>query len=576
MSLQRARAGAAPPLPGNPAPSGRTGPRLADRATRHGETGAPGGHGAATPAGLDPVVQDGHDDDPASAPGSRPSILARAGAKLAHRSGGSSEAGGPAGPGPKTSSGHAEAALADGSGGSRETGGSAGPGAGPRAAGAGRVRGVLLPAGALALVLTAGALAFGRADEAPPTAPTAAPAADAPFDRIATGDLAHGVTGLQAHLRAQPKDARGWATLGTAYVEQARTGGDPTRYPQAGKALDRSLALQPQDNDAALAGRAALAAARHDFHGALRDAEAALKVNPFSERALASRIDALVELGNYPKALVAAQEADGRRPGIPVFTRYAYVLELRGDIAGARRVLGRALDSAVSPGDTAYVATALGQLEWTQGAYAPALRRFATALAADPAYLPALEGRARIQAAQGDTKSAERGLEDVVERLPLPGQLVALGEVYEARGRTAEARAQYELIGTWTELARANGVDTDLDTALALADHGDRPEALRAARAEWKQRQTVHTADALAWALQVNGRSTEALSYVGKSAPPGCRNAVFLYHRGMIERAAGKTAAARTSLAAALKVNPGFSPTGSRAARAALKALEAS
>ncbi|MFI9581902.1 tetratricopeptide repeat protein [Streptomyces sp. NPDC052236] len=446
--------------------------------------------------------------------------------------------------------------------------------AGDAAASRSRFWGVLLPAAGLAVVLTAGALVFGGPDESPRTARVAAPAADAPFDRIGAGDLSRGVTGLQAHLRDRPKDARGWATLGAAYVEQARTSGDPTRYPQAEQALGRSLALQPQGNDAALAGRAALAAARHDFRGALREAEAALKVNPFSERALASRIDALVELGSYPKALAAAEEADRRRPGIPVFTRYAYVMELRGDITGARRVLGQALGSASTPGDIAYVAGALGQLEWSQGAYPAALRHFGTALTADPAYLPALEGRARTQAAQGRTQAAIAGLETVVARLPLPGQLVALGELYEAAGRTAEARAQYELIGTWTELARANGVDTDLDTALALADHGDRAEALRAARAEWQRRRTVHTADALAWALHVNGRSAEALSYVKTSAPAGSHNAVFLYHRGVIERAAGEPVAARRSLAAALKTNPGFSPTGSRAARAALKTLE--
>ncbi|MGI5400009.1 tetratricopeptide repeat protein [Streptomyces sp. CA-135486] len=448
-------------------------------------------------------------------------------------------------------------------------------GAGPRT-GAGRVWGLLLPAGTLALALTVGVVMAGGADREPSTARTAAPAADTPLDRIGTGDLARGVTGLQTHLRAQPKDARGWATLGAAYVEQARTSGDPTRYPQADKALARSLALQPRDNDAALAGRAALAAARHDFHGALRESEAALKVNAFSERAMASRIDALVELGNYEKALAAAEQADDRRPGIPVFTRYAYVLELRGDVAGARRVLNIAMNSASSPGDMAYVSTALGQLEWSQGAYAPALKYFTTALDADPGYLPALEGRARTQAARGDTKGAVSGLEAVVDRLPLPGQLVALGELYEASGRKADARSQYELIGTWTELARANGVDTDLDTALALADHGDKAQALTAARAEWKKRRTVHTADALAWALHVNGRSAEALPYLATSAPAGCRNAVFLYHRGMIERATGKTAAARASLTAALKINPGFSPTGSRAARAALQALEAS
>ncbi|WP_455354679.1 tetratricopeptide repeat protein [Streptomyces sp. SYSU K217416] len=434
---------------------------------------------------------------------------------------------------------------------------------------------MLLLAGAIALALTATALAVGGPDPAPPPTRTA-PAAHAPLDRLGADDLARGVRDLQAHLRAQPKDARAWAALGTAYVEQARTGGDPTRYPQAEQALARSLELQPRDNDAAFAGRAALAAARHDFRGALRDAGRALAVNPYSERALASRIDALVELGSYPKALAAAKEADGRRPGIPVFTRYAYALELSGDTKGARGVLTRALDSAATRADTAYVASALGQLEWSQGQYDTALRHFATALRADPGHLPALEGRARAQAARGDTGAAREGLEAVVARHPLPGQLVALGELYEAEGRTADARAQYELIGTWTALARANGVNTDLDTALALADHGDRAEALRAARAEWGKRHTVHTADALAWALHVNGRSAQALAYVERSAPPGSRNAMFLYHRGMIERAAGQDRAAVRSLTAALDINPAFSPTGSRAARAALTSLEAS
>lgn len=42
----------------------------------------------------------------------------------------------------------------------------------------------------------------------------------------------------------------------------------------------------------------------------------------------------------------------------------------------------------------------------------------------------------------------------------------------------------------------------------------------------------------------------------------------------MIERALGDRTAARTSLSAALKLNPGFSPTSSRTAKAALAALD--
>ncbi|NEA67678.1 tetratricopeptide repeat protein [Streptomyces sp. SID12488] len=432
-------------------------------------------------------------------------------------------------------------------------------------------------AAALAVAFTAGAVVLGAVRDGAGTATvSSAPAAMSPA-LLASGDIGASIASLQAHLRAQPKDFGSWATLGLAYVEQARTKGDPSRYPQAQQALARSLELEP-DNDPALAGRAALAAARHDFPGALKYSDQALAQNPYSERALSTRIDALVELGRYDEALKATDEADAKRPGVPVFTRYAYVRELRGDVSTARRVLEQALDSATSRGDIAYVSTALGQLAWNQGEYKSALEHYARALAADDNYLPALEGRARAQSADGDRAGAIKGMEDVVSRYPLPGPLVELGELYEVRGGDgdlAKARAQYALVNAWTAIARANGVNADLDTALAAADHGDRKSALRAARAEWDRRETVHTADALAWALHVNGKDEEALPYARRATATGYRNASFLYHRGMIEQGTGHPKEARASLSAALELNPGFSPLGARKARTALKSLEA-
>ncbi|MQY38822.1 Lipopolysaccharide assembly protein B [Streptomyces sp. RB17] len=425
----------------------------------------------------------------------------------------------------------------------------------------------------LAVALTGGAIALG-ADRGAVTVPAASAAVDPGV--LGGGDLDAGIAALQAHLRSQPQDAGSWATLGLAYVEQARTKGDPARYPQADKALGRSLALVP-DNDQALAGRAALAAARHDFTDALTYADRALRQNPYSERALSSRIDALVELGRYAEASKAAETADARKPGVPVFTRYAYVHELRGDVTTAHRVLAQALAGTTSPGDIAYVATQLGQLAWSQGDDKSALTYYARALAADDTYLPALEGRARAQAASGDRAAAIRGMETVVSRYPLPGPLVELGELYEARGAAGDrerARRQYALVDAWIALARANGVDADLDTALAAADHGDKAAALRAARAEWARRHTVHTADALAWALHVNGRDAEALPYARRATATGYRNAAFLYHRGVIELATGHRLAGHASLTSALRLNPGFSPLGAAEARKALEAAQ--
>ncbi|MEV5816729.1 tetratricopeptide repeat protein [Streptomyces mutabilis] len=423
----------------------------------------------------------------------------------------------------------------------------------------------------LAVALTAGSVAVDGAREGHGVAAAGAPGGG-PGRLNGIGPDAD-VPALEARLRSQPRDFVGWAALGLAHVERARTDGDPSRYPRAERALERSLELAP-GNDHALAGRAALAAARHDFTDALTYADRALRANPYNEHALCSRIDALVELGRYDEAARAADTADGRRPGIPVFTRYAYVRELRGEAGTARRVLERALAGASSPADVAHVATQLGRLAWNQGEYRAALHHYARALAADDTHLPALEGRARARAASGDPDGAARDLEAVVARAPLPGPLVALGELHEARGEEAKAREQYALVDAWTALARAGGVNVDLDTALAAADHGDGEAALRAARAEWERRRTVHTADALAWALHVAGRDDEALPYARRATAPGYRDASFLHHLGMIERAVGRERDARRHLTAALDLNPGFSPLGAREARAALKDLE--
>lgn len=420
----------------------------------------------------------------------------------------------------------------------------------------------------LVVALTLGsAAAFGRPSERPAAAsPAGAPAS--------------GIAGLQKRVRDQPRDAAGWAALGVAYVERARITADPTYYPKAHEVLRRSLREGP-GNDGALAGLGALAAARHDFHGALRYADRALRANPYGQKAAAVRVDALVELGRYDDALAAARRADSVRPGVPIFTRLAYVRELRGEVPEARRVLGLARSSATDGGDLAYIATQLGELAWNDGDLGRAEREYAEALRLSPGHLPALDGRARVMAARGDTAGALAGRAEIVRRLPLPQYLTEYGELLEAAGRPDEAKRQYAVATAWARIAEANGVDADLETALSESDHGDPKAALRAARAEYERRCPdadvrqcgVHAADALAWTLHVNGRDEEALRYARQATATGYRRAQFRFHLGVIEKALGKRAGARRDLAEALRRNPRFSPLWAPRAEAALNDL---
>ncbi|TDB76532.1 hypothetical protein E1264_38370 [Actinomadura sp. KC216] len=401
-------------------------------------------------------------------------------------------------------------------------------------------------AGLVAVLTFGSAVAPVRSSDT--SATTGAAVAGAPAS--ASGSASANVAALQKHLRAQPRDAAGWAALGFAYVEKARVTGDTTYYPKAEGVLRRSLREAP-GNDTALAGLGALAAARHDFHGALRHADRALEANPYGERAAAVRVDALVELGRYDDALAAALRADARRPGIPIFTRLAYVRELRGEVREARRVLDLARESAIEPGDRAYIATQLGELAWNGGDLDRAGREYAEALRVSPGHLPALDGQARVRAARGDVKGALADRAEIVRRLPLPEYLAGYGELLESAGRPDEAKRQYAVAAAWARIARANGVDADLETALFESDHGDPKAALRAARAEYdrrcpaprpgrKVRQcSVHAADALAWALHVNGRDEEALPYARQATATGYRRPQFRAHLRAIEKALG-------------------------------------
>ena len=64
------------------------------------------------------------------------------------------------------------------------------------------------------------------------------------------------------------------------------------------------------------------------------------------------------------------------------------------------------------------------------------------------------------------------------------------------------------------------------------------------------------------------------MGWADKAAGTGWRNALFLFHRGMIEKALGRSAAASTDLHAALTLNPHFNPLQTPVAQHALTALQ--
>ena len=416
---------------------------------------------------------------------------------------------------------------------------------------------------AASLVVVGAAVGAPRQQQAEPSARPA----------FAVNPLVRSIAALQKGLQRSPDNAPAWADLGFAYVQQARLTADPTYYPKAEGAFARSLGVQPQGNAKALLGQATLAASRHDFRRALTLVDASLRLNDYSATAYGVKTDALTELGRYDEAAAAAQRMLDLRPGVDSFARASYQRELRGDVTGAKELLQRAADDASSPADKAFSLYYLGEVAWNTGAVAAARAAYDDALAADPAYLPALTGQAKTLAAR-DATAALSLYRDAVERQPQPAYVVELGELLEATGQKPRASEQYAVVRATEQLFAAQGANVDLELALFEADHGRPADAVRYATSAVRTRpDSILVQDAYGWALHRAGRDREAIVQARRAVRLGTRLPGLRYHLGVIEAALGDRAAARRDLRAALALNPAFHPLQAPAARALLKAL---
>ena len=373
------------------------------------------------------------------------------------------------------------------------------------------------------------------------------------------GSLEGSIGALQDRLRLVPQDWQGYASLGLAYVAQARVTADPSWYPKAEGVLATSLRLQGEGNVDAVLGLGALDLARHEFDDALAHGRAVDAMSPQNADAFGVIGDALLELGRYEKAFAAFQRMVDTRPDLTSYARVSYARELLGDIGGAVDAMRIAFESAGTATDAAWAAHQLGELELGRGDVEAATGWFERGLDLAPDDVANLAGLARSSWAEGDIRIAIERFEDVVARRPSVEYVATLGDLYTISGHPDLADAQYAVVEAARQLARSNGVNVDLEVALFDADHGDPERALAAAQAEWRRRRSVHVADAFAWALYANGRFEDAERLTDRALALGTRNPAFLYHAAMIERALGRDAVALRLMSRALRLNPRFS-----------------
>jgi tetratricopeptide (TPR) repeat protein len=430
----------------------------------------------------------------------------------------------------------------------------------------------LFLAGAAAAVIAVAGLLGGalRGSSAPGPEVATSAVADRLSGGFALGDTASLVRSLQATLRAHPRDGKSWGLLGLAYQQRARETGDPTYYAKSAGVLRQALAINPRDL-MAVSGLGSLELSQHRFGEALAEGRRALALSSTTARNYGVIGDALLELGRYRAAFRAFDTMGRLKPGLSAYSRISYARELLGNQAGAVAAMKLAVSAAVdAPEASAWTRVQLGKLYWSHGRVAAAGAQFRQALQYFPGYVYAYDALAQVEWALGRRALGIAYEQRAVDRIPLPQFVGALGDMLRIDGRKAAAQRQYATVDGIRRLLAANGVKTELETALFDVDHGIRPDAsLVLARRAQRARPSIDGDDVLAWVLARHGRCGEALRYSKLALRLGTEDAIKFFHRAYIESCLGGNA--RTWAHRALALNPHFSllwaPTASRLAR---------
>jgi tetratricopeptide (TPR) repeat protein len=385
--------------------------------------------------------------------------------------------------------------------------------------------------------------------------------------------LAERIAFWTVRVEEQPSDFLSYVQLAVAWSEQGRLRVDLDAYERADEAVARALAIAPA-YPPALAVRASIHFATHDFSGAEADARRALVAAPDDPAALAILGDALLELGRIDEAAATYERL---RPiaGGPAFdvrqARLAYVMgDQEAAVEFARKALigvsggGAAGAEATDPAQRGFYHFALGEYARLSGDAALAGSEFRAALALRADDIGALLGLARVAAFGGDLEAAVTGLERATAIAPLPESEALLGDLLAARGGPGDAAASATAYGVVRLTATLSGLAGSVYDRAIIAfelDHGGATEPLlERARAAWATRPDAVGRDLVAWALHRLGRDDEAWSESEAARATGAADARLLFHAGAIAAARGEDPTARTLLGRALDLGPALDP----------------
>ena len=380
----------------------------------------------------------------------------------------------------------------------------------------------------------------------------------------------------ESRARRDPTGAMDLARVAQLCLQRARETGRYDDILRAEADARQSLRNRAVHNASASQVLALALVSEHRFAEALDVQRDLSESDPthLSYRAALGEIE--FELGRYDDARTTFDSLRGHQGELAVTSRLARWEEIEGRTEDARHLLHLALDEAGRRPDlpreqVAWFWLRLGDLELRAGHPYVATYAYANGLRAHPGDYRLLAAESHLDAVRHDWHGAVDAGERAIMTNLDPATLGTISDAFAALGDTAQA-AEYARV---MEIAVSKQPGAyHRAWSLFLLDHGRRvSEVLAKARAELATRQDIYGYDVLAWALYKSGRTADAETAMERALSQGTQDGMLFYHAGMIARAAGRTALARSYLERALKVNPYFQPLQPDSARAVLAAL---
>lgn len=387
---------------------------------------------------------------------------------------------------------------------------------------------------------------------------------------------------LSKALKEDPTDKKSALALAALFIQEARVTGDYTYYDLAAmKQVDHVLKQEP-GNFNALLFKALIHLSQHHFSEGLEVATKAQQINPYNAFVHGILVDANVEMGNYPEAVVQADKMISIRPDLTSYSRVSYLREIHGDMPGAIEAMKLAVEAGAPGSDaTEWTRIQLGHLYENTGDLQNAQLQYNTALAERKGYAPALAGLGHIAMAKGDYNTAINYYQQADALMIDYSFKEELVDLYRLSGDVKKANALSDsLLNVMTEAAVIAKKDPDAghyadkELAYAYLKAGNTGKALEYALAEYSRRpHNIDVNETVAWVYYKKGAFADALPYTERALKTGSKNPVLLCHAGLIYAKNKNAQKSKQLLTEGLKNNPAIPVALKNEAAQVLKTL---